>query len=294
MRQKLTFAAALLHEPQALVIDEPMVGLDPKGARLLKDLFRGFVDRGGTILMSTHTLEVAEAMCDRIAIINHGKLIANEPTRELVGKAQEKVVAVTVDRDVATLPANACFGKIVLKGTRTLEIPYAKDRVNAGEVLAAVRAAWPSGRPLSVRISATDWADGGQSEADLLTVARALKHAGVDLIDVSTGQTVPWQKPVYGRMWQTPFADEVRNEIGIAAIAVGNIYEPDHVNTIIAAGRADLCAIARPHLANPAWTLQAAAGLGYEAQWWPKQYLAGKAQLERNLQRAAAITGVSG
>lgn len=162
------------------------------------------------------------------------------------------------------------------------------------EVLAAVRAAWPAERPLSVRISASDWADGGLSDMDLHAIARALKRADIDLIDVSSGQTVPWQKPVYGRMWQTPFADEVRNEIGIAAMAVGNIYEPDHVNTIIAAGRADLCAIARPHLANPAWTLQAAARLGYETQWWPKQYLSGKAQLERNLQRAAAAAGIPG
>jgi anthraniloyl-CoA monooxygenase len=157
------------------------------------------------------------------------------------------------------------------------------------EVLAAVRAEWPADKPLSVRISATDWADNGLSEEDLVVLAHALKAAGVDLVDVSTGQTVPWQKPVYGRMWQTPFADKVRNEIGIATLAVGNIYDPDHVNSIIAAGRADLCAIARPHLANPAWTLEAAARLGYEEQWWPKQYLSGKSQLERNLQRAAQL-----
>jgi anthraniloyl-CoA monooxygenase len=159
------------------------------------------------------------------------------------------------------------------------------------EVLEAVRAEWPAHKPLSVRISATDWADGGFSEEDLLTITRAFKDAGVDLIDVSTGQTVPWQKPVYGRMWQTPFADKVRNEIGIATMAVGNIYDPDHVNSIIASGRADLCAIARPHLANPAWTLEAAARLGYHAQWWPQQYLPGKSQLERNLQRAAQAGG---
>jgi anthraniloyl-CoA monooxygenase len=157
------------------------------------------------------------------------------------------------------------------------------------EVLRAVRAQWPPDKPLSVRISATDWADGGLSEADLLIIVRAFRDAGVDLVDVSTGQTVPWQKPVYGRMWQTPFADKVRNEIGIATMAVGNIYEPDHVNSIIASGRADLCAIARPHLANPAWTLEAAARLGYGAQWWPKQYLSGRQQLERNLQRAAQL-----
>ena len=159
------------------------------------------------------------------------------------------------------------------------------------EVLEAVRAEWPAHKPLSVRISATDWADGGLTDDDLLTITRAFKDAGADLIDVSTGQTVPWQKPVYGRMWQTPFADKVRNEIGIATMAVGNIYDPDHVNSIIASGRADLCAIARPHLANPAWTLEAAARLGYHAQWWPQQYLPGKSQLERNLQRAAQAGG---
>jgi anthraniloyl-CoA monooxygenase len=159
------------------------------------------------------------------------------------------------------------------------------------DVLTAVRAEWPADKPLSIRISATDWADGGLSGEDLLIITRAFKDAGVDLIDVSTGQTVPWQKPVYGRMWQTPFADQVRNEIGIATMAVGNIYDPDHVNSIIASGRADLCAIARPHLANPAWTLEAAARLGYGAQWWPQQYLSGKSQLERNLQRAAQSGG---
>jgi anthraniloyl-CoA monooxygenase len=154
------------------------------------------------------------------------------------------------------------------------------------EVLQAVRAQWPADKPLSVRISATDWMEGGLSDDDALTMVRAFQSAGIDLIDVSTGQTVPDQKPVYGRMWQTPFADKIRNELGIATMAVGNIYEPDHVNSIIASGRADLCAIARPHLANPAWTLEAAARQGYRSQWWPRQYLSGKAQLERNLQRA--------
>jgi anthraniloyl-CoA monooxygenase len=159
------------------------------------------------------------------------------------------------------------------------------------EIVEAVRAAWPADKPLSVRISAADWAEGGLSDSDLLTIVRAFKKAGVDLIDVSTGQTVPWQKPIYGRMWQTPFADEVRNEIGIATMAVGNIYDPDHVNSIIASGRADLCALARAHLTNPAWTLEAAARLGYQPQWWPNQYLSGKRQLERNLQRAAQLGG---
>ena len=99
------------------------------------------------------------------------------------------------------------------------------------------------------------------------------------------------QHPVYGRMWQTPFADKVRNEIGIPTIAVGNIFEADHVNSIIAAGRADLCALARPHLANPAWTLAAAAEQKYEAQAWPDPYLSAKVQLERNLERAAQAVG---
>src|ERR1019366_9567639 len=98
------------------------------------------------------------------------------------------------------------------------------------EVLAAVRAVWPAEKPLSVRISATDWAAGGLSEEDMLVMVRTFEASGADLIDVSTGQTVPSQKPVYGRMWQTPFADTVRNEIGIATMAVGNIYDPDHVN----------------------------------------------------------------
>jgi anthraniloyl-CoA monooxygenase len=159
------------------------------------------------------------------------------------------------------------------------------------EILQTVRAQWPADKPLSVRISATDWMDGGLSDVDALTMVRAFRSAGIDLVDVSTGQTVPDQKPVYGRMWQTPFADKIRNELGIATMAVGNIYEPDHVNSIIASGRADLCAIARPHLANPAWTLEAAARQGYRPQWWPKQYLSGKSQLERNLQRAAQPGG---
>jgi anthraniloyl-CoA monooxygenase len=159
------------------------------------------------------------------------------------------------------------------------------------EVLSAVRAAWPAHKPLSVRISACDWAPGGLSEDELVELAAALKTAGADLIDVSSGQTVPWQQPVYGRMWQTPFSDRIRNEVGIATMAVGNIFEPDHVNSIIASGRADLCALARPHLANPSWTLEAAAQQGYAAQWWPDPYLSAKSQLERNLQRAAQSSG---
>ncbi len=159
------------------------------------------------------------------------------------------------------------------------------------EVLRATRAAWPKDRPLSVRLSACDWAPGGLSEVDLIAIGVALRDAGVDILDVSTGQTVPEQRPVYGRMWQTPFSDLLRSAVGLPTIAVGNIFEADHVNTIVAAGRADLCALARPHLADPAWTLRAAAEQHYTEQPWPKQYLSGKSQLERNLERAALAVG---
>ena len=158
------------------------------------------------------------------------------------------------------------------------------------EVLAAVRAAWPD-RPLSVRLSSSDWAPGGLSEDDLIAIGHAMKAAGADVLDLSSGQTVPWQKPVYGRMWQTPFSDLVRNVVGIPTIAVGNIFEADHANTIIAAGRADLCALARPHLADPAWTLRAAAEQRWDGQWWPPQYQSARRQLERNLERAAQAAG---
>ena len=155
------------------------------------------------------------------------------------------------------------------------------------EVLRAVRAAWPLDRPLAVRLSATDWAPGGLGEEDLVTIARECVKAGADLLDVSTGQTVPTQQPVYGRMYQTPYSDLIRNEVGVPTITVGNINEPDQLDSIVAAGRADLCALARPHLANPAWTLQAAASEGYAEQWWPAPYQSGKAPLETQAQRLA-------
>ena len=153
------------------------------------------------------------------------------------------------------------------------------------EVAAALRAAWPADRPMSVRISAHDWAPGGNTVDDAVAMSRAFRAVGVDLIDVSSGQTTRNARPAYGRMYQTPFSDRIRNEVGIATIAVGAIFEPDHVNSIIAAGRADLCALARPHLADPNWTLHAAAALGHTQAPWPRPYLAGKDQLERNLRR---------
>jgi anthraniloyl-CoA monooxygenase len=157
------------------------------------------------------------------------------------------------------------------------------------EIFRALRDAWPPDRPMSVRISAHDWAAGGNTSDDAVTIARLFKDAGADLIDVSSGQTTREARPVYGRMYQTPFADRIRNEVGIATMAVGAIFEPDHVNSILMAGRADLCALARPHLADPYWTLHAAAQLGYADIRWPVQYLAGKTQLERNLARAAQM-----
>ena len=149
------------------------------------------------------------------------------------------------------------------------------------EVFRAVREVWPEEKPMSIRISATDWAPGGLSESDLLALARAFKDAGVDLIDVSTGQVVPQQKPIYGRMFQTPFADKIRNEIGLATLAVGNITSADQVNTIVISGRADLVALARAHLADPYFTLHAAAWYQHLGQFWPRPYWPGRDQAYR-------------
>jgi anthraniloyl-CoA monooxygenase len=154
------------------------------------------------------------------------------------------------------------------------------------EVFRAMRAVWPEEKPMSVRISATDWVPEGISAAEAVEIARAFHANGADIIHVSTGQTSVKAKPQYGRMFQTPYSDRIRNEAGIPTIAVGAITEADQVNGIIAAGRADICALARPHLSDPNWTLHAAAQLGYTGQRWPVQYLTGKQQLERLLQRA--------
>ena len=159
------------------------------------------------------------------------------------------------------------------------------------EVLEAVREIWPDERPLSVRISATDWLKSGVSGEESVEIARAMTAAGADIIHVSAGQTSTRARPVYGRMFQTPFSDRIRNEAGVPTIAVGNIYETDHVNSILAAGRADLCALARPHLSDPYWTLRAATTLGHRRQPWPVQYLSGKEQAERLAARAAAMQG---
>ena len=154
------------------------------------------------------------------------------------------------------------------------------------EVFAAMRAVWPAEKPMSVRISATDWTgDNGVDGSEAVEIAEAFRNSGVDIVDVSAGQTSIEARPVYGRMFQTPFSDRIRNERNIPTMAVGNIYEPDHVNSILMAGRADLVCLARPHLANPYWTLHAAAALGDDAATWPDPYLPGRDQLQRLSER---------
>jgi anthraniloyl-CoA monooxygenase len=143
------------------------------------------------------------------------------------------------------------------------------------EVYRAVRAAWPAGKPISARISAHDWKDGGTEPTDAVEIARLLKAAGVDIVDVSSGQVVSDEKPQYGRLFQTPFADRIRLELGMPTMAVGGISSFEDVNSILAAGRADLCVIARAHLFDPYWTRHAAYELGWigtDKFAWPKQY----------------------
>jgi len=161
------------------------------------------------------------------------------------------------------------------------------------EVFRAMRAVWPAGKPMSVRLSTHDWRDGGNTPEDAAIFSAMFKEAGADLIDCSSGQVVDDDQPVYGRMYQTPFSDKIRNEIDVSTIAVGAISEADHANSIIAAGRADLCAIARPHLADPSFVLHEAAKIGYDQQPWPKQYLSARQQYINNLTRAASAPVVA-
>jgi anthraniloyl-CoA monooxygenase len=159
------------------------------------------------------------------------------------------------------------------------------------ELFRVVRQAWPEAKPISVRISANDWVGSrGIAPADAVAIARLLKREGADIVDVSAGQTSIEARPVYGRMFQTPFSDRIRNEVGIATMAVGNITEADHVNSILMAGRADLVCLARPHLADPYWTLHAAARAGYAGAAWPNPYLPGRDQLYRLAARAETGT----
>ena len=156
------------------------------------------------------------------------------------------------------------------------------------EVFEAMREVWPDHKPMSVRISANDWVgEAGVTPEDAVDIARAFRDAGADIIDVSAGQTTVDGRPVYGRMFQTPFSDRIRNEAGIATMAVGNIYEADHANSILMAGRADLVAVGRPHLADPYWTFHEATKIGDRNAAWPKPYLAGRDQSWRLAEREA-------
>lgn len=224
--------------------------------------------------------------------------------REMTREDMEKVLRDFVDATAAAARANFdmlelhCAHGYLLSSFIT---PLANRRSDAYggslekrlrfplEVFRAMRAVWPNEKPISVRISATDWVDAGVTGDDAVEIARAFVAAGADIIHVSTGQTSPDAKPVYGRMWQTPFSDRIRNEIGCPTIAVGNITDADQVNSIVAAGRADLVALARPHLADPNWTLHAAAQLGWSEQPWPWQYRSGKDQLERLIAREKSL-----
>jgi anthraniloyl-CoA monooxygenase len=158
------------------------------------------------------------------------------------------------------------------------------------EVFRAVRAVWPTERAMGVRISATDWVEGGIRIEDSIEIAALFREAGAAFIDVSAGQVTTAQRPVYGRMFQVPFAERIRLELGMTTLAVGNIYEPDHVNSIVAAGRADICLLARPHLWDPMWTLRAAAQMGYQGVRWPDPYKSGQRQIETLMRRAREAT----
>ncbi len=156
-------------------------------------------------------------------------------------------------------------------------------------VFQAMRHEWPQGNPMSVRISATDWVTGGVDGDESVEIARSFVRSGADIIHVSTGETSIEAQPVYGRMFQTPYSDRIRNEAGVRTIAVGNIVNADQVNAILAAGRADLCALGRPLLTDPNWTLRAAAELSYTPQAWPSSYIPGRRQLERELEKLRSI-----
>jgi len=161
------------------------------------------------------------------------------------------------------------------------------------EIFRAMRKQWPANKPMSVRVSATDWVEDGLSPDESVAIAQAFVEAGADIIHVSTGQTVSDAKPVYGRLYQTPYSDRIRNEARIPTIAVGNITDADQVNSIIAAGRADLVSIGRPHLSDPNWTLHAAAQQSYPGARWPVQYYQGRVQLEREVERAKELAATT-
>lgn len=222
-------------------------------------------------------------------------------TREDMDRVRDQFVAATqraIEADFDMVEMHAAHGYLLssfitpLQNRRNDEYGSSlENRLRYPlEVFAAMRAVWPAERPMSVRISATDWmGTAGVTPDEAVRIANAFHAAGADLIDVSAGQTWAASRPVYGRMFQTPFADQIRNEARVSTMAVGNIFETDHVNSILAAGRADLVALGRPHMIDPMWTLRAAAQHEYDGAAVPPPYLAGMAQLTRNLKRAAEM-----
>lgn len=223
--------------------------------------------------------------------------VPHEMTREDMNQIKEDFVAATkraIDCGFDLLEMHAAHGYLLssfitpISNKRNDEYGGSlENRLRFPlEIFTAMRAAWPSAKPMSVRISANDWVgEEGITGDEAVEIARAFEDAGVDIIDVSAGQTSTEANPIYGRMFQTPLSDQIRNNLDCATIAVGNIYEVDHVNSIVMAGRADLCALARPHLIDPYWAHRAAAELGYRGSEVPKQYTAGFDQLERVLER---------
>ena len=160
------------------------------------------------------------------------------------------------------------------------------------EVFREMRRYWPGHKPMSVRISAHDWVEGGVTPAEAVQIAQMFAAEGADIIDVSAGQTSTEARPIYGRMFQTPFSDRIKNEAGLATMAVGNITEADQVNQILLAGRADLVCLARAHLADPYWTLHQSVALGDADTEWPKPYLAGRDQARRLGQKSEGVIRV--
>ena len=229
--------------------------------------------------------------------LEHGQ-VPRAMTREDMNKVRDDFVAATrraAEAGVDWLELHCAHGYLLSsflsRLTNQRDDEYGGNHENRAryplEVFRAVRAAWPQDRPISVRLSCHDWTEGGNAPDDALIFARMFRDARADLIDCSSGQVSKEERPVYGRMFQTPFADQIRNEGGIATIAVGAISEADHANSVIAAGRADLCAIARPHLADPDWTIHESAKIGFNIVPWPRQYASAKRQYEANLARVA-------